>query len=55
MIQEFIALFIVFLAVIYTVRSIYFFFKSSSKGRICTCKTCPSNDILNKIKKAQKA
>mgnify|MGYP006300185277 CR=1 FL=1 len=55
MIQEIVALLIVLLAVIYAVRSIYIFFRSSGKGRVCTCKSCPSNEILKEIKKAQKA
>jgi len=54
MIQNIIALFIVFLAVAYTVWQIVLFFRnanSSQKGCSCTgCGLSAKNDILKKIK-----
>jgi large-conductance mechanosensitive channel len=54
MIQEIIALLIVAWAVWYTVYNTYLFFKKSNKGKVCACKSCPSNNLLKEIQKARK-
>jgi hypothetical protein len=51
MIQEIIALSIVAIAAGITIKNIYTFFNSASKGKICSCSSCPSNDLLKQIKK----